>query len=64
MDYPPLAVINGKTEAVGDRIPVGTSGQDAVLVKQILDGVVVLDFHGHELRATNGGGLPRKPPGK
>ena len=61
MDFPALAVINGKTRAVGDRIPVGTAGTDSVLVKQILDGVVVLDYHGREMRATNSG---RKPPTK
>ena len=64
VDYPALAVINGKTRAVGDQIPVGPTGTDFVLVKQILDGVVVLDYHGHELRATNGGSLARKPVGK
>ena len=64
VDAPALAVINGKTRAVGDRIPVGPAGTESVLVKQILDGVVVLDYRGHELRATNDGGLARKPPAK
>ena len=63
MDFPALAVINGKTRAVGDHIPVGADGQDFVTVKQILDGTVVLDYRGRELRASNGG-APRKAPGK
>ena len=64
MDFPALAVINGKTRGVGDHIPVGADGQDSVTVKQILDGTVVLDYHGREIRATNGGGLLHKTPGK
>ena len=64
VDYPALAVINGKTRAAGEHIPVGAAGTDFVLVKQILDGVVVLDYHGREMRVTNGGGAPRKPAGK
>ena len=57
VDYPPLAVINGKTRGVGDHIPVSADNREFVLVKQILDGQVVLDYHGHELRAMSG-----KPP--
>ena len=53
VDYPPLAVINGKTRGVGDHIPVSPDGREFVLVKQILDGQVVLDYRGHELRATS-----------
>ena len=65
VDAPALAVINGKTRAVGDRIPVSADSQDFVTVKQILDGVVVLDYHGRELRSRNGGGgLPRRAAGK
>ena len=57
VDYPPLAVINGKTRGVGDHIPVSADNREFVLVKQILDGQVVLDYRGHELRAMSG-----KPP--
>lgn len=63
VDAPALAVINGKTRAVGEQIPVSADGRDAVTVKQILDGVVVLDYRGRELRVTNGG-APRKPAAK
>ena len=54
VDYPALAVINGKTREVGDHIPVSPDGREFVLVKQILDGLVVLDYRGHELRAFSG----------
>ncbi len=65
VDAPALAVINGKTRAVGDQIPVSADSQDFVTVKQILDGVVVLDYHGRELRSRNdGGGLSHKLPGR
>ena len=60
MDAPALAVINGKTRGVGDQIPVSADGREIVTVKAILDGVVVLDYHGHELRSRNDGGGPRK----
>ena len=56
LDAPALAVINGKTRAVGDQIPVTPDGRDFVTVKQILDGMVVLDYHGRELRASNNRG--------
>ena len=52
VDYPPLAIINGKSYAVGDQIPVTADKRVFVTVKQILDGLVVLDYQGHELRAT------------
>ena len=65
VDAPALAVINGKTRGVGDQIAVSADGREFVTVRQILDGVVVLDYRGHELRARNDGpGLARKPPGK
>ncbi len=57
VDAPALAVVNGKTRGVGDQIPVSTDSRDFVTVKQILDGVVVLDYHGRELRSRNDGGL-------
>ena len=59
VDYPPLAVINGKTRGVGDHIPVSADNREFVLVKQILDGQVVLDYRGHELRAMPGKPLNR-----
>ena len=52
VDYPPLAIINGRSYGVGDQIPVTADKRVFVTVKQILDGVVVLDYHGHELRST------------
>ena len=65
VDAPALAVINGKTRGVGDQISVSADGREFVTVKQILDGVVVLDYRGHELRSRNdGGGLSHRPPGK
>jgi hypothetical protein len=54
VDYPPLAVINGRTYGVGEQVPVAGHPGAYVTVRQILDGVVVLDYHGHELRATSG----------
>ena len=62
LDAPALAVVNGKTRGVGDRIPVSADSKDFVLVKQIVDGAVVLDYHGHELRATSGGGAGARKP--
>ena len=52
VDYPPLAIINGHSYGVGDQIPVGADKKESVTVKQILDGVVVLAYHGRELRAS------------
>ena len=61
VDYPPLAIINGKSYGVNDHIPVTADSREFVTVKQILDGVVVLDYHGHELRSMTGaGGMVRK----
>ena len=57
VDAPALAVVNGKTRAVGDQIPVSADSRDFVTVKQILDGGVVLDYHGREMRSRNDGGL-------
>ena len=54
VDYPPLAIINGKSYGVGDQIPVTADRRVFVTVKQILDGVVVLDYQGHELRSMTG----------
>ena len=56
LDFPPLAVVNKHTYGVGDRIPVGaatlTAGGEFVTVRQISDGVVVLDHRGALLRCT------------
>ena len=62
MDYPPLAVINKRTYSVGDRIPVPVSGAagtgstpsstEFVTLRQITDGVVVLDHRGKQMRIT------------
>ncbi len=54
VDYPPLAIINGKSYGVGEQIPVTADRRVFVTVRQILDGVVVLDYQGHELRAMTG----------
>ena len=54
VDYPPLAVINGRTYGVGEQVPVGSHPGAFVVVRRILDGVVVLDYQGHELRASSG----------
>ena len=61
VDYPPLAIINGKSYGVGEQIPVTADKRVFVTVKQILDGVVVLDYQGRELRSmTAGASLARK----
>ena len=61
VDYPPLAIINGKNYGVGDQIPVTADRREFVTVKQILDGMVVLDYRGHELRSmTSAANLTRK----
>ena len=54
VDYPPLAIVNGRNYGVGDQIPVTADKREFVTVKQILDGVVVLDYRGHELRSMTG----------
>ena len=63
MDYPPLAVVNKKTYGVGDRIMIGgaAAGGEFVTVRQITDGVVVLDHRGTLLRCpTNRSAAGRK----
>ena len=60
VDYPPLAVINGQTKGVGERVPVAGTGE-FVTVKKITDGVVVLEYKGHELNVLPSiPGVPRK----
>ena len=58
VDYPPLAIINGRSYAVGDAIPAA-GGADTVKVKAIQDGVVLLDHHGRELRVLSSIGVAR-----
>lgn len=53
IDYPALAVINGRTYGIGEQVPVAAHPGQFVTVKQVLDGAVVLDYHGHALRATS-----------
>ncbi len=53
LDVPALAVINGKSYETGDRIPVDATGKEFVTVKQIGDGVVVLDHRGRQLRCLS-----------
>ena len=65
VDAPALAVINGKTYGVGERllVPGGAAGaQTFVTVKKIVDGMVTLDYKGKELYVTPGsaGGLKKK----
>lgn len=52
MDFPPLAVINKRTYGVNDRILINgaVKGGEFVTVRQITDGVVVLDHRGTLLR--------------
>ncbi len=65
VDYPPLAVINGRTYGVGEQVPVAGHTGAFVVVRQILDGVVVLDYRGHELRASsNSAGHPAAAPAR
>ncbi len=54
LDYPSLAVINGRTYGVGDRVPVAAHPGEFATVTQILDGAVNLDFHGAHLHSTSG----------
>jgi hypothetical protein len=56
VDYPALAVINGRTYGVGEKVPVPGHPGAFVTVRRILDDVAVLDYQGHELRATNAAG--------
>lgn len=60
VDYPPLAIINGKSYAVGDAVPVPSASQEIVKVKKIQDGVVLLDHKGRELRLVSGLGTSKK----
>ena len=53
LDVPALAVINGKSYEVGNRIPVDATGREFVTVKQIGDGFVVLDHRGRALRCVS-----------
>lgn len=46
LEPPPLAVINGRTYGVGERVPVDKDGKEFVTVRQIRDGSVVLDHRG------------------
>jgi hypothetical protein len=61
LDYPSLAVINGRTYGVGDRVPVAAHPGEFATVTQILDGAVNLDFHGAALHATDAPAAPAKP---
>jgi hypothetical protein len=54
VDYPSLAVINGRTYGVGEQVPVAGHSGVFVTVRQIMDGAVVLDYNGHDLHVSNG----------
>ncbi len=54
VDFPPLAVINGRTYGVGEQVPITGHPGETVTVRQILDGMVVLDYRGHPLKAISG----------
>lgn len=58
IEPPPLAVINGRTYGIGERIPVDKDGTEFVTVRQIRDGVVVLDYRGRTLECRS------KPKGR
>ena len=58
IEPPPLAVINGRTYGIGERIPVDKDGTEFVTVRQIRDGVVVLDHRGRTLECRS------KPKGR
>lgn len=66
LDPPPLAVINGRTYSVGEKVPVGDkpgAAMDFVTVRQIRDGEVTLDYRGRLLVCKSqrkGGGAPGK----
>ena len=61
IDPPPLAVINGRTYGVGEKIPVDKEGTGVVTVRQIRDGVVLLDYRGQTLECRS---KPRGAVGK
>lgn len=56
----PLAVINGRTHGIGDRLPVDASGREFVTVRKITDGAVVFEYHGQTIRSVAG----RRGPGR
>lgn len=48
----PLAVINGRTHAIGDRLPVDASGKQFVTVRKIMDGAVFFDYRGQTIKSA------------
>ena len=50
----PLAVINGRTHAIGDKLPVDANGKEFVIVRKIMDGAVFFDFHGQTIKSVAG----------
>ncbi len=50
----PLAVINGRTHGIGDKLPVDASGRQFVTVSKITDGAVFFDFHGQTIKSVAG----------
>ena len=53
IDPPPLAVINGRTYGVGEQIFVDAEKKEFVTVRQIRDGVVLLDHRGRTLECRS-----------
>jgi hypothetical protein len=53
LDVPALAVINGKSYEIGDKIRLDNTGKEFVTVKQIGDGVVLLEHRGQLLRCVS-----------
>lgn len=56
----PLAVINGRTHGIGDRLPVDASGRQFVTVRKIMDGAVYFEYRGQTIKSVAG----RRGPGK
>lgn len=56
----PLAVINGRTHGIGDRLPVDSSGREFVTVRKITDGAVFFEYHGQTIKSAAG----RRGPGR
>lgn len=64
LEPPPLAVINGRTYSIGEKVPAGDKDPSQfVTVRQIRDGEVILDYRGRLLVCKSqrkGGGAPGK----
>lgn len=49
----PLAVINGHTHGVGDRLSIDASGKAFVTVRKITDGAVFFEYRGQTIKSAS-----------